>query len=143
MIRSRSALCALAIYLALAAAACGSKSGDKADQTVNITMRATAFEPSLLSVRSGDTIQFRFTNSDEATHEAFIGDAAAQDAHEMEMADGGGGGHNEHGSENAVTVDAHKTKSLRYTFSAPGTVLIGCHEKGHYLAGMKMSVTIT
>jgi uncharacterized cupredoxin-like copper-binding protein len=142
VVRSRLVISALAICMALAAA-CGSKSGPKADRTVTITMRATAFQPPSLSVRSGETVEFRFTNDDTATHEAYIGDSAAQDAHEMEMADGGGGGHNAHGAQSAVTVDAGKTKSLRYTFAAPGTLLIGCHEKGHYTAGMKMSVTIT
>ncbi len=143
MIRSRLVLCALAICVMLGAAACGSKSGPKADRTVSITMRATAFEPASLSVRSGETIEFRFTNDDGATHEAYIGDPAAQDAHEMEMADGGGGGHDGHGAESSVTVDAGKTKRLRYTFGAPGALIIGCHEEGHYASGMKMSVTIT
>jgi uncharacterized cupredoxin-like copper-binding protein len=138
---SRVVLLILAVVLAAATAACASSSGTKADRTVSVDMRRTSFEPPSVSARSGETIEFRFTNDDETTHEAYIGNSAAQADHEAEMT--GGGGHDMHGADNAVTVEPGKTKTLTYAFSSPTALIIGCHEKGHYAAGMKMTVAIT
>ena len=69
----------------------------------------------------------------QVVHDAFIGDAAAQDAHEKEMREG----HGEHGKEaNAVSVKPGKSASLTHTFDKAGQLLIGCHEPGHYDGGM-------
>ncbi len=140
MYSSRVTLLILAVVLAGATAACGSSSGTTAGRTVSVGMRRTSFEPPIVSVRSGETIAFRFSNNDETTHEAYIGDSAAQDAHEAEMM--GGSSHDMHGADNAVKVEAGQTKSLTYTFSSPTTLIVGCHEKGHYGSGMKMTVTV-
>jgi uncharacterized cupredoxin-like copper-binding protein len=42
-----------------------------------------------------------------------------------------------------VTVEPGESKDLVYIFDAPGKVLIGCHEPGHYDDGMKATVTVT
>lgn len=101
-------------------------------------MRNVAFEPATLSVAEGETVTFRFTNADAVRHDAFVGDAQAQAEHEKEMR----GGHAEHGDD-AVTVEPGKTATLTHTFGEAGTVEVGCHEVGHYGAGMKMVVTVT
>jgi uncharacterized cupredoxin-like copper-binding protein len=44
---------------------------------------------------------------------------------------------------NAVTVKPGETGSFTYTFTTPGSLIIGCHEKGHYAAGMKIVVNVT
>ena len=31
---------------------------------------------------------------------------------------------------------------LSYTFSEPGSYEVGCHQPGHYAAGMKIDVTV-
>ena len=35
------------------------------------------------------------------------------------------------------------TGELVYTFTRPGTVLIGCHEPGHYALGMRAVITVS
>jgi uncharacterized cupredoxin-like copper-binding protein len=74
-------------------------------------------------------------------HEAFVGDEAAQDMHEGDMSNDAMGGH---GTEMAaVRVQPGKSGSLTYTFDKPGDVLIGCHQPGHYAAGMKVMVNMS
>ncbi len=46
------------------------------------------------------------------------------------------------GDSNAITVKPGKTGSLTYTFDKAGETIIGCHENGHYDAGMKIAVTV-
>ncbi|MEY2477720.1 MAG: hypothetical protein QOG87_3035 [Actinomycetota bacterium] len=133
--------------LALVGAACGgdatpSGSGD-ATRTIEITMRDIAFEPTSLQVSAGDTVRFVFTNEGKVDHDAFIGDAAAQADHEKEMR-ASGDAHAGHGgdAEGSITVAAGDTAELTHTFEEPGEVQIGCHEPGHYDAGMKIDVTV-
>jgi uncharacterized cupredoxin-like copper-binding protein len=47
-----------------------------------------------------------------------------------------------HDRANTVTVAAGETKELTWAFTEPGTVLIGCHQPGHYDAGMKGQITV-
>jgi uncharacterized cupredoxin-like copper-binding protein len=46
------------------------------------------------------------------------------------------------GDMNAITVEPGKAGQLTHTFDKTGTVEIGCHEPGHYAAGMKIAVTV-
>lgn len=140
---------ALAAALVLVAAACGS-SGDSNDatdggagrraRTVDVEMRDIGFTPSTLQVAEGETVTFRFTNVGKVAHDAFVGDKAAQADHEAEMRDDMGGMHHD-GSDDALTVQPGKTATLTHTFFDTGTVEIGCHQPGHYAAGMKITVT--
>lgn len=121
----------------------GNKSADdgrEPSRTVDVTMRDIYYEPASVEVKVGETVKFVFHNEGDIVHDAFIGDEAAQAAHAKEM-HGSEGGH--HGDEDdAVTVDPGKTASLTYTFDKPATLLIGCHQAGHYAAGMKIAVTV-
>nr|MBA2609447.1 hypothetical protein [Actinomycetota bacterium] len=72
--------------------------------------------------------------------DAFIGDDSAQADHESSMRDGGM--HHGSGDSDAITVKPGKTGSLSYTFDKAGETLIGCHETGHFAAGMKIAVTV-
>jgi uncharacterized cupredoxin-like copper-binding protein len=47
-----------------------------------------------------------------------------------------------HGHDNALSLKAGETGSLTMTFAKAGSLLIGCHEPGHYEAGMKATVTV-
>ena len=125
-------------------AACGSDDGSdagassSADRTVDVEMRDIAFSPTSLDVRAGETVRFNFKNTGQVEHDAFIGDAAAQDAHEKQMREG-----HDHGKDaNAVSVKPGKSASLTHTFDKPGQLLIGCHEPGHYTGGMRITVNV-
>ena len=139
----------LAVLFALPAlvvlAACGSDDAETPlanageDRTIEIEMRDIAFAPTTVDVRTGEKIRFVFTNTGNLTHDAYIGDEAAQEDHEKDMR--GGHGHGE-GSD-AVTVKPGKKAQLVHTFDRPGRVLIGCHQPGHYTGGMRTTVNVT
>lgn len=124
-------------------AACGSDdsstaAGAGAARTVDVEMRDIAYSPTSVDVRVGETVRFTFKNTGKVQHDAFIGDAGAQDAHEMQMREG-----HDHGSDaNALTVKPGKSASLTHTFDTAGQVLIGCHEPGHYMGGMRLTVNV-
>ena len=103
-------------------------------------MEDTKFTPAELTVQEGDTVEFTFVNDGLVPHDASIGDSDAQADHEAEMASMGG---MDHGTEpNAVTVEPGQTEVLSYTFNEAGTLEIGCHQPGHYAAGMKIQVAV-
>ena len=118
--------------------------GAAPSRTVEVDMVDIAFEPKTLSLQRGDRIEFVFHNKGKIAHDAFIGDTASQADHEKEMHEGAegstAGGHGMGGA--AITVDPGETGSLTYTFDKPGALEIGCHQVGHYAAGMKVAVTV-
>ena len=98
------------------------------------------FEPAEFTVSAGETVRFEVTNNGQILHDFFLGDEQEQAEHEEEM--GGMSGMAEDGP-NGVSVDPGATKTLEFTFpDEPGELLIGCHEPGHYDAGMVATVTI-
>ena len=149
------------IVLGLAAAsilaACGSGSGSTtaSGTTIKITMKDIAFDPAAVQVHRGDTVKFEFKNAGAVVHEALIGDEAAQEDHAMAMSSGGSSdgsmpgmapdsmsAHGAGAAMDMITVDPGKTGTLTYTFENAGTLIIGCHQPGHYEAGMKVMITV-
>jgi len=102
------------------------------------------FSPDNVVVRSGETVAFRVSNSGLTEHEFVIGDAAVQAQHDREMAQpaSGSGMQMNEDATFAVTVPAGETRTLVYTFGSSGTLLYGCHEPGHYAAGMRGTITV-
>jgi uncharacterized cupredoxin-like copper-binding protein len=128
-------------------------SGSGSSRTVDVVMTDNAFQPTQLRVARGETVTLRFTNNGSVQHEALIGDAQAQAKHHadmsastsrMEHGDMNMGGHGGmEGSENSVTVPPGMTGEITHTFDDSGTVLIGCHEPGHWDGGMRSTITVT
>lgn len=85
-------------------------------------------------------VTFVVTNTGVLDHEFYLGDAAAQEAHEIEMMQSGGMSHDDPAG---IAVAPGATKELTYTFSKAGTTLSGCHVAGHYVSGMKGTVIVT
>jgi uncharacterized cupredoxin-like copper-binding protein len=159
-------LAALSAALLLAAAACGGDSDDggglSADattagssgdgRTIDVVMTDNKFSPQQIEVAPGETVTFAFRNDGAVTHDAVVGDDAAQAEHEEEMRaaesegsgmDGMGHGDEADGDVAAITVEAGDTGELTHTFEAGDALLIGCHEPGHYDAGMKIDVAVS
>ena len=111
-------------------------------KTIDLDMVDIAYEPKTVSAQRGETIEFVFHNKGKIPHDAFIGDTAAQADHEKEMHEQGSmaGGHGMGGA--AITVEPGQTGRLTHTFDKTGTIEIGCHQPGHYAAGMKVAVTV-
>jgi uncharacterized cupredoxin-like copper-binding protein len=143
----RLRLAAAVAAVALLITACGgtdepNSDGANADRTIEVDMVDIAFEPDTLEIEEGQTVRFVFSNAGEVAHDAFIGDSDAQQDHEDEMRkddDGHDGGHGDE-PEDAVTVEPGDTGELTYTFDEAGTLEIGCHQEGHYAAGMKTRI---
>jgi uncharacterized cupredoxin-like copper-binding protein len=138
---------AACLAVLLLVASCGSDddsasspSGDSSARTVEIEMRDIEFSPTTVDVEEGETIRFLFRNTGEVAHEAYIGDAAAPEEHADEMESMGGMDHG--GDAEVLTVEPGDSGELLYTFDEAGPVQIGCHEPGHYEAGMVIDVEV-
>ena len=108
---------------------------------IDIKMVDTAFAPAAVKVNVGETITFVFANTGRQTHDAFIGDKAAQEHHEEEMR-ARKDPNDHHGHEGGVIVPPGETGSFRYFFDKPGTLEIGCHQPYHYDLGMKVLIEV-
>jgi uncharacterized cupredoxin-like copper-binding protein len=148
--RARAAiLTAVVAAVVLFVAACGSgddsadqaSDNDSAGRIVQVEMVDIAFHPAAVTVAKGEKVTFRFSNKGKIAHDAFIGNADEQAAHEGQMRDDGDMHHGD--DEKALTVAPGKTGALTHTFDEAGTIEIGCHQPGHYTAGMKIAVTVT
>jgi len=142
----------LLLGIALVTVACGGSDGDSATgaedtaRTVEVTMADIRFEPATLVVQKGEEVKFLFRNSGAVVHDAYVGNAAAQAEHEADMR-GGAGGHDAHGGGGegggSITVKPGKSGTLTHTFDEAGEIEIGCHEPGHYAAGMRIAVVVS
>jgi uncharacterized cupredoxin-like copper-binding protein len=152
--RTRTLSAGIAAALALVTAACGSGDTENASsdsggsRRVEVAMVDFDFKPETLAVAKGEEVQFAFTNDGKVRHEAYFGSLEDQADHEKEMAEAGeeSGGHDAHGGgrgNSKITVEPGKSGDLTYRFNEAGTYEIGCHEPGHYAAGMKITVTVT
>ena len=136
---------ALGLLAAAALPACAESPGERsgasstAARTVTVDMVDIAFRPEALEVGAGERIRFVFTNRGELLHDAVIGDEEVQAAHLRAARNG----RHEHGAESvAVEVPPGKTAELVHRFEEAGTTLIGCHQPGHYDAGMRLTVAV-
>lgn len=132
-------------------------------RTIEITMNDIAYEPTAVTVSEGETITFVFTNDGAIRHEAVFGDTAVQEEHEAEMAAGdmdmdsdsdmdmdesdeagqdeaGDGDHDE--SVPSISLEPGATGEIEVTFDDDHEMIIGCHEPGHWAAGMRVDVTV-
>jgi uncharacterized cupredoxin-like copper-binding protein len=137
---TRIPLAVLVAVIALVTVACGDADGGDSTRAVEIEMRDIAFAPDAITVPAGEAIRLVFRNTGEVAHDAFIGDEMAQSDHEAEMrADEDV--HHGGGDSGALTVEPGETGSLTHTFEPGDRLLIGCHQPGHYTAGMKIADT--
>ena len=144
---------ALAGVLLVVLAACGAGSGT--GQAVGSPLHVTAsgphvieiqmtddlrFVPDRIRVDVGQTVKFLATNRSSAEHEFFLGDAAAQDEHEAEMRAGTNA--NMHFRPDDMVLMPGSSNQLTYTFAKLGELIFGCHQSGHYVAGMRGTIEV-
>ena len=115
-------------------------SASAAPQRIEVTL-TDGFKIELVSatVPAGVPVTFVVTNAGAINHEFYLGDEAAQAEHEEEMMAGG----MRHDEPDGISVKPGETIELTHTFDEPGETLAGCHEPGHYDAGMKAAITVT
>jgi uncharacterized cupredoxin-like copper-binding protein len=115
-----------------------------ADRVVEITANDDfSFDPDDITVSAGEVITFRVVNGGALIHDFTLGDEAIQQEHEAEMAEMAESGEMMmHDEPNTMSIDPGETNELTWHFTESGSVLIGCHEVGHYDSGMKGTITI-
>jgi uncharacterized cupredoxin-like copper-binding protein len=102
------------------------------------------YEPDAIEVAAGETVTFRVRNDGEAVHEFVLGDERVQEEHEAEMqAMGSEAAMAMAEDPNAVSVPPGGSRSLTWTFANRGRIVYGCHQPGHYAAGMRGDLDIT
>lgn len=99
------------------------------------------FDPASVTITAGETVTFQVTNTGVIPHDFVLGDAHMQDEHEAEMAEMSGD-MTMHDEPNAFVLEPGETKEMTWHITEGGEVLFGCHQPGHYQAGMKGTVTI-
>lgn len=112
---------------------------DSSARTVEVEMHDNEYSPTTVDVDAGETVRFVFTNTGKVTHEAYVGEAAAQAEHADEMESMGG---MDHGDDDVLVLEPGQVGDLTHTFDESGTVQIGCHQPGHFEAGMVLDVSV-
>lgn len=111
-----------------------------ADRVIEITASDDfRFDPASIEVSAGETVTFRVTNTGAIPHDFTLGDEATQQSHAEEMEEMPG---MEMSDPNAMALAPGETQELTWHFTEAGDLLIGCHEPGHYEAGMKVQVAV-
>lgn len=123
----------------------------KAPQIVKIEAGAVRYEPRTITVTVGQPVVLRITNTSTIDHEALLGDERVQKARAAEMKDAEAMGHDmaSHDTtkkakpgEGFTTVAPKKTAEIRTTFTKVGRTILGCHLRGHYEGGMRLTVIV-
>jgi uncharacterized cupredoxin-like copper-binding protein len=116
-----------------------------ADRTIELDANDDfTFDPSEIEVAKGEIITFRVVNTGSLPHDFVLGDVDTQDTHEAEMVEMMEAGEMMmHDEANALSIPAGETKEITWHFTESGSVLIGCHQTGHYSAGMKATVSVS
>ena len=129
--------------LLLAACSGGAGPGNTGEvRTVAVrTSDDMRYDPAKFDFFAGDTVRFEVTNEGSLRHEFFVGDVAAQEEHAAEMRETDGSGM-AHDDPNGVTVEPGETETLEITFDESGELQVGCHEPGHFEAGMAAPITV-
>ena len=112
----------------------------RVSRTIQVRMLdSMRFEPSMIQVKSGETVKFLVTNAGKLRHEFGIGTAEEQAAHaEMMLADPD----MKHEDGNVISVAPGKVGALIWHFGAAGEYEAGCQVPGHYPAGMKAAILV-
>ena len=122
-----------------------------APRDLNLIARDYVFDPSVLDVVPGETVNLHVINGGLDVHEAIIGDAAVQDAWEVAEA---AAADPPPGPTPAVSVPPEHTglrvvvvsgQRLDVTWTFPLTsepLVVGCHIPGHWAKGMHIPVRL-
>lgn len=152
MFRSRRhVIAASAVSLAMLGA-CSSGSSPNAPgpastgaiRTIRITaLDALRFRPARVTVKAGERVRFDVTNAGANKHEFIVGGKDVQMQHEQQMGAGASMSSGMQMNLPALTLPAGQTKTATVAFDSPGRLLYGCHQPGHYAAGMVGSIDVT
>lgn len=112
----------------------------KATRTIKVDMSdKMRFDPASITVKRGETVRFRVTNSGKTMHEMVLGtmDELKQHAEMMRKHPG-----MEHDEPYMAHVAPGKSERIVWTFTKPGEFYYGCLIPGHFEAGMMGKVAV-
>jgi uncharacterized cupredoxin-like copper-binding protein len=113
----------------------------KAARTIRVDMSdRMRFTPAELTVRQGETVRFRVTNSGKTMHEMVLGTMAELKEHAVLMQKHPG---MEHDEPYMAHVAPGKTETIVWQFTKPGEFYYGCLVPGHFEAGMLGKLIVT
>jgi uncharacterized cupredoxin-like copper-binding protein len=116
----------------------------EATRVIEITTNDNfTFDPDELTVEAGEVVTFRVTNDGKIPHDFTIGDAETQDDHEEEMQNIAGSDAMGMDDPNAFALEPGETKEMTWRMTEAGEILMGCHQPGHYAAGMRGTIDIS
>ena len=125
---------------AVAASPSPATSASTAAQRIEVKLTdALRMEPAQVTVKAGQPVTFVVTNTGALDHEFYLGDEAMQAEQEQMMQSG----QMAHDTAEGISLKPGETKELTYTFDTAGQTLAGCHVAGHYIGGMKATITVT
>ena len=116
--------------------------GDPARVNRTIRIRMTdrmRFEPSVISVKAGETIRFVPSNVGKVMHEMVIGTRAELEEHATHMRKGPD---MEHDEPYMVHVAAGKRGEIVWQFNRAGDFEFACLIPGHFEAGMRGTIRV-
>lgn len=114
----------------------------KPDRQIKVSMTDNmrfTFEPSLESLRHGQTIEFIVRNDGKLAHEFSIGNAEDQARHAEMMRNMPA---MKHEDPNTVSLEPGEQARLSWQFLGNDTVVFSCNIPGHFEAGMKHALAI-
>ena len=106
----------------------------KVTRTIKVDMNdKMRFDPASITVKRGETIRFRVSNSGKTMHEMVLGtmDELKRHAEMMQKHPG-----MEHDEPYMAHVAPGKTETIVWTFTKSGEFYYGCLVPGHFEAGM-------
>lgn len=112
-----------------------------ASRVIEILADEFTFTPATVTVTQGETVTFRVVNTGVVAHDLTLGDSHMQDEHEAEMAEMAGDAAM-HDEPNAFVLAVGETNEMTWQMTQEGEILYGCHQPGHYTAGMVGTITI-
>lgn len=114
-----------------------------ADRVVEVTASDDfTFDPPSVAIEAGETVTFRVTNAGAIPHDFTLGDEEMQAEHEAEMAEMSGD-MSMHDEPNTMVIEPGETMEMTWHFTESGPLIYGCHQAGHYDAGMKGMIAVT
>ncbi|MBA2719770.1 MAG: hypothetical protein H0U52_11110 [Chloroflexi bacterium] len=115
---------------------------DQAARSIDIIANdSLTVAPYSVSVAAGETVTFVVTNAGRNVHEFTVGDEAMQREHADAMAHMPAA--MSHELPNSIALQPGDPKRLTWRFGQAGSLVFGCHEPGHYDAGMHDSISVS
>ena len=113
--------------------------GNNTDRMITVRMGDNMrFTPSIIKVKTGETIRFQVKNTGKVPHEMVLGTEKELREHASMMVEMP---NMQHTDPNMLSLSPGQTGTLVWTFSQPGKVHFACTLPGHLASGMMGTIS--